>query len=91
MGAESVSTRIREYLKRAILGGRTEDVLDRIRVFGCLRGNRRDIDAIRNEEATVKPETECTNEVARASTVPAFRLCKKIGGSGLGQRSLNRC
>jgi hypothetical protein len=81
---KGISSRIRENFKRTVIGGRAEDMLDRIGIFGCLRRDRCDIDAIGHKETTIKPKTECANKIALCSAISALRLCKKIGGTGLG-------
>lgn len=73
---ESVTTGIRVYFKRRLIGVAGEDVLDRVRVLSGGGRERRDVDLIRNEERAVEAETECTNEIAAAALV-AFGLENK--------------
>jgi hypothetical protein len=62
---ECVSPWVWINFENAIFGIRTEYVLLRVRICLSPRRNRSDLDAIRNEETTVKPKTKGSNEISR--------------------------
>ena len=49
-----------------------------VRVLLRLRGDRRDFDAIRDEETAVKADAKCTDKVAVVGALSRISLCQEV-------------
>lgn len=78
--AKSVSTRVRVDLECTIFCGRTENVLHRIGIIFCGRGNGSDFNTISDQETTVETETKGSNQVSLSSSFSLGSL-KKLRGA----------